>query len=95
MKTVLEKYPGILLLHSDRGSQYTTAIHHELLTENKVIASYSKAGYPSDNAKIKSYHARIKREKLYQLDFQHITMCIKLYLAIIMACVIRNVFINL
>ncbi|MBC1932355.1 integrase core domain-containing protein [Listeria seeligeri] len=37
-----------------------------------MIVSYSKAGYPYDNAKIESYHASIKREQLYRLDFQHI-----------------------
>ncbi|MBT0132543.1 transposase [Listeria seeligeri] len=37
-----------------------------------MIASYSKADYPYDNAKIKFYHVSINREKLYQLDFRHI-----------------------
>ncbi|WP_271005166.1 integrase core domain-containing protein, partial [Listeria seeligeri] len=59
-------------LHSDRGSQYTAGSYRDLLNENNVIVSYSKAGYPYDNAKIESYHASIKREQLYRLDFQHI-----------------------
>ncbi len=71
-KAVLEKYPSITLLHSDRGSQYTAGSYRDLLNENNVIVSYSKAGYPYDNAKIESYHASIKREQLYRLDFQHI-----------------------
>ncbi len=71
-KAVLEKYPSITLLHSDRGSQYTAGSYRDLLNENNVIVSYSKAGYPYDNAKIESYHTSIKREQLYRLDFQHI-----------------------
>nr|WP_246438765.1 IS3 family transposase [Listeria portnoyi] len=69
---VLNKYSSIALLHSDRGSQYTAHSYRDILKEHHVTASYSKAGYPYDNAKIESYHASIKREKLYRLDLNDI-----------------------
>lgn len=62
---LLKLYPSIQLVHSDRGSQYTSKRYRTLLEKNEVIASYSAKGYPYDNAIIESYHASIKRECLY------------------------------
>lgn len=63
---LLDKYSTIELIHADRGSQYTSKRFRKLLADHQVIASYSAPGYPYDNAKIESYHASLKREKLYR-----------------------------
>lgn len=64
---LLKLYPGIKMIHSDRGAQYTSKRYRNLLEKNKIIASYSAKGYPYDNAIIESYHASIKRECLYRV----------------------------
>ena len=51
-----------LVIHSDRGIQFTSKEYREL-TE-KMKRSYSKKGTPWDNACIESFHALIKREWL-------------------------------
>lgn len=71
---LLKRYPQIHMIHSDRGSQYTSKRYKTLLQKNTVIASYSAKGYPYDNAIIESYHASIKRERLYRViieDLEH------------------------
>jgi len=73
-KKLLKYHPGIHMIHSDRGSQYTSYRYKKLLEKNNVIASYSAKGYPYDNAIIESYHASIKRERLYRViieDLEH------------------------
>lgn len=61
-----------LVMHSDRGSQYT-CYEYQQATEG-FINSYSKKAYPWDNACIESFHALIKREWLNRfkiLDYNH------------------------
>lgn len=70
-----------LVLHSDRGIQYVCKEYVEVTKE--LQRSYSKKGYPWDNACIESFHALIKREWLnrfkiynyeqaYRLVFEYI-----------------------
>lgn len=61
-----------LVMHSDRGIQYTCSAYKEA-TEG-FINSYSKKAFPWDNACIESFHALIKREWLNRfkiLDYNH------------------------
>lgn len=51
-----------LVVHSDRGIQYTSSRYKELTAE--FITSYSRKGTPWDNACIESFHSLIKREWL-------------------------------
>ena len=53
-----------IVIHSDRGSQYTSKIYQEL-TQGMAL-SYSDKGNPWDNAPIESFHANIKREWLHR-----------------------------
>ena len=57
----LNKY-GIF--HSDRGSQYTSNDFEELLSLLNLKHSYSKKGYPYDNASMESFNAILKKEKV-------------------------------
>lgn len=51
-----------LIIHSDRGSHYTSESYK--VATDKLIRSYSKKGYPYDNACIEAFHSVIKRECL-------------------------------
>ena len=53
-----------MLFHSDLGSQYTSNEYENLLVENKVKHSYSKKGYPYDNASMESFNAILKKEEV-------------------------------
>jgi putative transposase len=61
-----------LVIHSDRGIQYTCSAYQE--ATKQFITSYSKKAYPWDNACIESFHALIKREWLNRfkiIDYNH------------------------
>ena len=45
------------IFHSDRGSQYTSNDYENLLTSLDIRHSYSKKGYPYDNASMESVGA--------------------------------------
>ena len=70
-----------LVMHSDRGVQYTCEAYKE--ATRQFVNSYSKKAYPWDNACIESFHALIKTEwinrfkildynQAYRLIFQYI-----------------------
>ncbi len=52
------------IFHSDRGSQYTSNAYEELLGYIDVKHSYSKKGYPYDNASMESFNAILKKEEV-------------------------------
>ena len=53
-----------LIVHSDLGSQYTSNDFEKLLTNLKIRHSYSKKGYPYDNASMESFNAILKKEEV-------------------------------
>ncbi len=53
-----------MIFHSDLGSQYTSNEFEKLLLEHKVKHSYSKKGYPYDNASMESFNAILKKEEV-------------------------------
>ncbi|XEQ94862.1 IS3 family transposase ISBce13 [Sporomusa carbonis] len=64
-----------LIIHSDRGSQYTSfEYRHKVEQELKFKLSYSRKGCPYDNAVIESFHSILKKELVYTttfLNYQH------------------------
>lgn len=52
------------IFHSDRGNQYTSNDFEKLLEELKIKHSYSKKGYPYDNASMESFNAILKKEEV-------------------------------
>ena len=52
------------IFHSDRGSQYTSNDYEKLLESLKIKHSYSKKGYPYDNASMESFNAILKKEEV-------------------------------
>ena len=58
-----------MLLHSDRGSQYTSKAFIEFCENHGVIQSMSKPGYPYDNAIMERYFNTLKAEYLNLHEF--------------------------
>ena len=56
-----------VVLHSDRGSQYTSEAYRKLLKNCGIIQSLSGTGHCYDNARMESFFATLKKEKLYQI----------------------------
>ena len=52
------------IFHSDRGSQYTSNDFEQLLEELEIKHSYSKKGYPYDNASMESFNAILKNGRI-------------------------------
>lgn len=52
------------IFHSDRGSQYTSNAFERLLNDLNIKHSYSKKGYPYDNASMESFNAILKKEEV-------------------------------
>ena len=74
LKKALESQPSIkegVILHSDRGTQYTSKAFVEFCESVNVTQSMSKAGYPYDNAPMERYFNTLKNE------------CTNLYLSLI------------
>jgi len=59
-----------LIVHSDRGSQYTSKDYRKRLEEYKMIQSLSDKGNPYDNATIESFHSILKKEFVNHENFE-------------------------
>ena len=55
--------PYGLMFHSDRGSQYTALAFKKLLDSLNIVQSFSKKGYPFDNAVAESFFKYLKKEE--------------------------------
>ena len=53
-----------MIFHSDLGSQYTSNDYEKLLEDLEIKHSYSKKGYPYDNASMESFNAILKKEEV-------------------------------
>lgn len=60
-----QQFPKSVILHSDRGSQYTSNDYREIANHLGMTLSYSKKGCPFDNAPMESFHASLKKEEVY------------------------------
>jgi len=60
--------PGIgeLIIHHDRGSQYTSHEYRDTLFNHGIIPSVGHTGICYDNAAAESFNATIKKELIYQ-----------------------------
>ena len=63
------KPPKGLLWHTDRGSQYASYSHKELLQHNGIIQSMSRKGNCWDNAVAESFFKTLKSDLVYQTYF--------------------------
>ena len=69
IKQLREKYGKLegTVLHSDRGCQYTSCAFRRELVTNGLIQSLSGTAHCYDNARMESFFATLKKEKLYQI----------------------------
>ena len=65
-----------LVLHSDRGRQYTSNDYKN--AAEGMTLSYSKKAYPWDNACIESFHALLKREWINRYKIKNYNHAYKL-----------------
>lgn len=73
LRKALDSQPeikGVLILHSDQGSQYTSKEFVEYCKRMHVTQSMSKAGYPYDNAPMERYFNTLKNELIYEHSYQ-------------------------
>ncbi len=63
-----------MILHSDRGSQYTSGMFRETLNRYRAIQSMSGTGKCYDNARMESFFATLKKEKLYRMNTTKMTV---------------------
>ena len=63
------KFPKGVILHSDQGSQFTSADFNEFCAKNYVQQSMSRAGCPYDNAVMERFYNTLKHEFYYLYKF--------------------------
>ena len=56
-----------MIFHSDRGTQFTSRRFREALKSRNAIQSMSGTGRCYDNARMESFFATLKKEKLYKI----------------------------
>lgn len=56
-----------MILHSDRGSQFTSTAFRNALARHGAVQSMSGTGRCYDNARMESFFATLKKEKLYKI----------------------------
>lgn len=59
-----ERPPAGLIVHTDRGSQYTSRRYQITVAEHGGVISMSRLGDPYDNAVMESFYKTLKRELL-------------------------------
>jgi putative transposase len=65
-----QRRPGAeLIVHSDRGSQFASALYRETLAAHGLTASMSRKGNCYDNAYIESFWSSLKYEVVYHRRF--------------------------
>lgn len=57
-----------MILHSDRGSQFTSCDFRAVLASYGAVQSMSSTGRCYDNARMESFFATLKKERLYLID---------------------------
>ena len=62
--------PAGCVHHSDRGSQYASAVYREMLADHGLVGSMSRRGNPYDNAKAESFMKTLKAEAVYLMSFE-------------------------
>ena len=64
------KPPSKLIWHTDRGSQYASDSHRELLSEHNILQSMSRKGDCWDNAVSESFFHSLKTELVHHERFK-------------------------
>lgn len=67
-----KKDPSGLVLHSDQGFQYTSHEYRNVCISNGILISHSRKANPLDNSIIENFHSLLKKETLYNNDYDNI-----------------------
>ncbi len=59
-----------IILHSDRGSQFTSGDYQRHLGKNKLISSMSAVGHCADNAACEGFFGMLKRERVNHRQYR-------------------------
>ncbi len=62
--------PDTVILHSDRGTQYTAEEFQAFLSSHGIVSSMSGVGNCYDNAVAESFFGLLKRERVYRRRYQ-------------------------
>ena len=73
MKELYGKRLAGTIFHSDRGSQYTSEAFREALADSGMKQSLSGTGHCFDNARMESFFATLKKEKIYRIAAYKLT----------------------
>lgn len=76
-------HPTGVIIHSDRGSQFTSHDFKKFLNKRELLQSFSAKGCPYDNAVIESFHSSLKKELVYRTYFhsyEHAKLCLLDYI---------------
>ena len=63
-----------MTLHSDRGSQFTSSAFRKVLAQYGAVQSMSGTGRCYDNARMESFFATQKKEKLYRIKAERMAV---------------------
>lgn len=55
-----------VILHSDRGTQFTSADYQQFLKDHHIISSMSAVGHCGDNAAMEGFFGMLKRERVHR-----------------------------
>ncbi|WP_312853916.1 IS3 family transposase [Thermoactinomyces mirandus] len=74
IRRAVEKQKDVfgIILHSNRGYQYTSGAYHDMLHQFGVISSMYRKGNCYDNACIESFFSHLKTEALYTHNIQNV-----------------------
>jgi transposase InsO family protein len=61
--------PGCVF-HTDRGSQYASELHRDILAVHGFFGSMSRRGNPYDNAQAESFMKTLKVEDAYLMEYE-------------------------
>lgn len=65
------KIEEALLFHSDQGSQFKAHEFRKLIDENNIMHSFSKTGYPYDNAVTEVFFKYLKHRQINRKNYQN------------------------
>jgi putative transposase len=55
-----------VILHSDRGTQFTSAEYQQFLADHHIISSMREVGHCGDNAAAEGFFGKLKRERVHR-----------------------------
>ena len=61
---------GDVILHSDRGCQFTSGDHQRFLDQNALVSSMSALGHCGDNAACEGFFGALKRQRIHHRRYR-------------------------